>query len=165
MIAGSLAEGQGDILHFLGWGDLRRFEAPPWTPGTCLPFRSCSCRVVYRGHSLNSCPPGLALALASGLWPGRHPDRLQMSVGVGLHRALVLGVSRGRRINGLHLRASPLGPSSDQETEAGTSGLPSPRPPPQTQGSTRKGGELAFRAPEIAPLHPPVLSAKEGPLF
>lgn len=76
--------------------------------------------VVYRDPFLNSCPPGLALAPAPGLQSGRHPDRLQMSVGVGLRQALVLRVWR-RRINGLYLRASLPAPSRSEEREGRTS--------------------------------------------
>lgn len=112
-----------------------RFLSGP-VPPVSLPLLSS---IVYRDPSLNSCPPGLALAPAPGLQPGRHPDRLQMSVGVGLLQTLVLRVWR-RRINGLYLRASLPVPSLSEESEGSTSCSPLfPQPWLNRHPKTEKG--------------------------
>jgi hypothetical protein len=107
--------------------------------------------IVYKDLSLNSCPPGLALALAPGLQPGRHPDRLQMSVGVGLHQALVLWVRR-RRINGLYLRASLLVLSRVWKSEEGTSCFSSPNTNPTDRAELSKFYSLAWKFGASGPL-------------
>lgn len=110
--------------------EVLRFPSEPVPPAS-LPLLSSA---VYRDPFLNSCPPGLALAPAPGLQPDRHPDRLQMSVGVGLRQALVLRVWR-RRINGLY--SLPV-PSQSEESDGGTPVFFSPNPDP-TNTQERKG--------------------------
>lgn len=90
---GSPVEGPGLVLPFAEKPE--KFAGNSLDLAHLLPLPLLG-TVVYRDSSLNSCPCGLALAPAPGLRLGRHPDRLQMSVGVELHQALVLRAGRRR---------------------------------------------------------------------
>lgn len=123
-------------LPFLRVGNLSSLAVSLRTCPTCFssfPELSCLQRSLHELLPSWTCP-----RTSPGLQPGRHPDRLQMSVGVGLHHALVLRVWR-RRINGLYLRASLPGPAQSEESERGTSCPPPPPIPDPTVKPEQKG--------------------------